>query len=239
MAVEAPTPHEPKVFPTTIWSHVRSARDGDAGKLQEILVRYRAPIVAFLRRKGVAADLCEDLAQEVLLRLSRREFLDRIDPALGRFRSLLVAVTRRVLSEELRRERALRRGGAARVVRAGDLGSTSLSLEHLRVREDPVFDQIWVRELVESALAALEADSKKRGLPLADAFRLKYVEGLSQEDVAARLGAPVANAKNHIYYGKLRFKEFLLASIKDYCATPQEYEDELRRLAPYLKASAT
>lgn len=226
MTVDTPTP---RVFPTTIWSHVRSARDGDSSKLQEILVRYRAPIVAFLRRKGVAADLCEDLAQEVLLRLSRRDFLDRIDPTLGRFRSLLVAVTRRVLSEELRRERAVRRGGRAR--RVGAEG-----IDRLRPREDPVFDQIWVRELVEAALAGLEADSRRRGLPLAEAFRLKYVDGLSQEEVAARLGAPVASAKNHVYYGKLRFKELLLSSIKDYCATPDEYEDELRRLAPYLRS---
>lgn len=233
-----PTPAEAKVFPTTLWTHVRKARDGDARQLQDLLVRYRGPIVAFIRRKGVEPHVAEDLGQEVLFRMSRREFLARIDPGLGRFRSLLVAVTRHVISEEFRRERAQRRGGGARILRAAELGSDSsaMAFDSLKARDDSDFDRIWVKELVEDALRRLEDDSKRRGLPLADAFRFKYLEGLSQEEVAERLKTTLFNAKNHVYYGKLRFKELLLASIKEYCATPEEFEDELRRLSPYLKS---
>ncbi len=220
-------------FPTTVWTHVRSAKDGDSSELSHILVRYRAPIVGFLRRKGVREDLAEDLAQEVLIRVSKRDFLHKIDPALGKFRTLLLSVTRHVLSEELKRERALRRGGAARRIDGAGV------IDQLRGKEDAVFDQLWVRELVEHALRGLDEDAKKRGLPLADAFRLKYLEGLSQEEVAARLNCTIFNAKNHVYYGKVKFKELLLAAIKDYCATPEEYEDELRRLAPYLGSAAS
>ena len=219
-------------FPTTVWTHVKSAKDGDSSQLSHILVRYRAPIVGFLRRKGVREDLAEDLAQEVLIRVSKRDFLRKVDPSLGKFRTLLLSVTRHVLSEELKRERAQRRGGDAKRVEGSGV------IDQLRGKEDAVFDQLWVRELVEFALRGLDEDAKKRGLPLADAFRLKYLEGLSQEEVAERLGCGIFNAKNHVYYGKLKFKELLLAAIKDYCATPEEYEDELRRLAPYL-GSAT
>lgn len=220
-------------FPTTVWTHVRSAKDGDSSQLSHILVRYRAPIVGFLRRKGVREDLAEDLAQEVLIRMSKRDFLRKIDPSLGKFRTLLLSVTRHVLSEELKRERALRRGGEAKRVDGSGV------VEQLKGKEDAVFDQLWVRELVEHALRGLDEDSKKRALPLADAFRFKYLEGLSQEEVAARLNCTIFNAKNHVYYGKLKFKELLLAAIKDYCATSEEYEDELRRLAPYLGSAAS
>jgi RNA polymerase sigma factor (sigma-70 family) len=220
-------------FPTTVWTHVKSAKDGDSSQLSHILVRYRAPIVGFLRRKGVREDLAEDLAQEVLIRVSKRDFLRKIDPALGKFRTLLLSVTRHVLSEELKRERAQRRGGDVKRVEGSDV------IDQLKGREGVVFDQLWVRELVEFALRGLDEDSKKRGLPLADAFRFKYLEGLSQEEVAERLGCGIFNAKNHIYYGKLRFKELLLTAIKDYCATPEEYEDELRRLSPYLGSTAS
>lgn len=220
-------------FPTTVWTQVRSARDGDSGKLTQILVRYRGPIVGFLKRKGVDPEQAEDLAQEVLLRVSKRDFLLKIDPALGKFRSLLLSVTRHVLSEELKKERAQRRGGDVRML-AGDA-----VFDQLGGKEDAVFDELWVRELVEGALRGLDEDAKKRGLPLAEAFRLKYLEGLSQEETAARLGCTLFNAKNHVYYGKLKFKELLLAAIKDYCATPEEYEDELRRLGPYLGSAAS
>jgi DNA-directed RNA polymerase specialized sigma24 family protein len=106
-----------------------------------------------------------------------------------------------------------------------------------QLREDPVFDQLWVKDLVDAALRELERHSKESALPLAEAFRLKYREGLTQEEVAEKLRCTVFNAKNWVYYGKLKFKEIVLTSIRDTCATAEEYEAELRRLAPYLKGS--
>ncbi len=223
-------------FPTTIWEDIRSARKGSSRELDLLLSRYRTPIVGFLRWKNVNVEEAEDLAQEVLLRVSQPEFLEKIDPAKGRFRSLLLAVTRNVLSEGQRRDHAERRGGGARVVHESDLaeGATPL-FEKTAASEDSMFDQLWVAELVSHALRELEEDAAARGSSEAAAFRLKYLEDLTQEEVAARLGCSVFNAKNHIYYGKLKFKQRLLAAIKAYCATPEEFELEVRRLAPYWK----
>ncbi len=225
-------------FPTTIWTQIRSARGGSSRHLHQILARYRGPVVAFVRRKGFREDQAEDMAQEVLLRLSRPGFFDKVDPVRGRFRSLVVAVTRHVVSEEFRRERAAKRGGGRRVIAASQMSDSTVELYRRgQLREDPVFDQLWVKDLVESALRELERTSKESALPLAEAFRLKYREGLSQEEVAERLGCTLFNAKNWIYYGKLKFKELVLSSIRDTCATAEEYEGELRRLSPWLKGS--
>jgi RNA polymerase sigma-70 factor (ECF subfamily) len=223
-------------FPTTIWEDISSARKGSSRELDLLLSRYRAPIVGFLRWKNVSPEECEDLAQEVLLRLSEPGFLQKIDPAKGKFRSLLLAVTRNVLSERWRHDRAARRGGGARVVRESDLddGATPL-IDRVAATEDTMFDQLWVGELVARALRELEEDDAAKGSSGAAAFRLKYLEGLTQEEVAARLGCTVFNAKNHIHSGKLKFKQRLLASIRAYCSTPEEFELEVRRLAPYWK----
>ena len=223
-------------FPTTIWEDISSARKGSSRELDLLLSRYRAPIVGFLRWKNVNVEEAEDLAQEVLLRVSQPGFLEKVDPAKGRFRSLLLAVTRHVLSEGRRRDQAERRGGGARIVHESDLseGATPL-IEKAASSEDTKFDELWVSELVARALRELEEDAAARGSSEAAAFRLKYLEDLTQEEVAARLGCTVFNAKNHIYYGKLRFKQRLLASIKAYCSTPEEFELEVRRLAPYWK----
>ncbi len=223
-------------FPTTIWEDIQSARSGGSRELDLLLSRYRSPVVGFLRWKNVPAEEAEDLAQEVLIRVSTPGFLEKIDAARGRFRSLLLAVTRNVLSEAQRRDHAERRGGGARVVHESDLadGATPL-FEKAAAAEDTMFDQLWVGELVARALRELEEDAVSRGSPEAAAFRLKYLEDLTQEEVAARLGCGVFNAKNHIYYGKLRFKQRLLAAIRAYCATPEEFEVEARRLAPHWK----
>lgn len=223
-------------FPTTIWEDISSARKGSSRELDLLLSRYRAPIVGFLRWKNVKAEEAEDLAQEVLIRVSQPGFLEKVDPAKGRFRSLLLAVTRNVLSEGQRRDHAARRGGGAHVIHESDLtdGVTPL-IDRAASNEDSMFDQLWVSELVARALRELEEDAASRGSSGAAAFRLKYLEDLSQEEVAARLGCSVFNAKNHIYYGKLKFKQLLLASIKAYCTTPEEFEIEVKRLAPYWK----
>jgi len=223
-------------FPTTIWEDIHSARKGSSRELDLLLARYRTPIVGFLRWKNVSAEEAEDLAQEVLIRISDPDFLEKVDPAKGRFRSLLLGVTRKVLSEAFRRDQAERRGGAAHIIHEADLadGATPL-FENVSANEDTMFDQLWVSELVARSLRELEDDSVQRGTSEAAAFRLKYLEGLTQEEVADRLGCTVFNAKNHIYYGKLKFKERLLASIRAYCSTPEEFELEVRRLAPYWK----
>src|SRR5438105_2586361 len=115
-------------FPTTIWEDISSARKGSSRELDLLLSRYRAPIVGFLRWKNVNIEEAEDLAQEVLIRVSHPGFLEKVDPAKGRFRSLLLAVTRNVLSEGKRRDHAERRGGGARIVHESDFsdGATPL-----------------------------------------------------------------------------------------------------------------
>jgi RNA polymerase sigma factor (sigma-70 family) len=225
-------------FPTTIWEDISSARKGDERELDHLLGRYRAPIVGFLRWKGCREHEAEDLAQEVLLRVSQPGFLQKVDPAKGRFRSLLLAVTRHVISEQARHENAERRGGGAHVLRESDMAETTANLYEkvaAPMPDDSVFDQLWVSELVSRALRGLEEDANARTTPFAAAFRLKYLEGLTQEEVASRLGCTVFNAKNYVYYGKLKFKQMLLASIKAYCTTPEEFEAEAKRLAPYWK----
>jgi len=223
-------------FPTTIWDDISSARKGSSRELDLLLARYRGPIIGFLRWKNVRTEEAEDLAQEVLIRISSPGFFEKVDPAKGRFRSLLLAVTRNVLSESLRRDHAERRGGAAQVLREGDLSEGAAPLhEKAAATEDSMFDQLWVSELVDRALRELEEDSAARGNSEGAAFRLKYLEDLTQEEVAVRLGCPVSSAKNHIYYGKLKFKQRLLSSIRSYCSTPEEFEIEVKRLAPYWK----
>jgi len=223
-------------FPTTIWDDISSARKGSSRELDLLLSRYRGPILGFLRWKSVKTEEAEDLAQEVLIRISAPGFFEKVDPAKGRFRSLLLAVTRNVLSETLRRDHAERRGGGAHVIHEGDLddGATPLH-EKAASAEDTKFDQLWVSELVDRSLRELEEDAAARGTSEAAAFRLKYLEDLTQDEVAVRLGCSVFNAKNYIYYGKLKFKQRLLTSIRAYCSTPEEFEIEVKRLAPYWK----
>lgn len=216
-------------FPTTIWEDIFSARNGSRSDVNLVLDRYRGPLLTFLQWKGYRPEEAEDLCQEVLLRMSRPEFLDRVDASRGKFRVLLRVVTRHVMSEEARRRRARKREAPGRRIPLEELDGAAAR------REDPDFDRIWVGGILEEALRDLYADSVGRGTRHAEAFRLHFVEGRTQEEVAGRLKCTPANAKNFIHYAKMKFKQLVLAGVRATCSTAEDFEEELERLSPWLK----
>ncbi len=64
-----------------------NARDA-AERLCEL---YWYPLYAFVRRRGHDPESARDLTQEFFARLLRKEFLQSVQPANGRFRAFLLA----------------------------------------------------------------------------------------------------------------------------------------------------
>ncbi len=216
-------------FPTTIWEDIWAAQRGKAGDLNSVLSRYRAPLLSFLKWKGFGDHDAEDLCQEVLVRVARPEFLEKIDASKGKFRVLLQVVTRHVVSEEIRRRKTARRGGGGRALRIEDVSAGAAR------KEDDVFDRMWIRQILEHALKGLYADSMARKTLHAEAFRLRFIEGKSQEEVAGHLNCSLANAKNHVHYARLKYKQLVLEAIRATCSSAEDFEEEIDRLSPYLK----
>tara|TARA_R110002072_G_scaffold103801_1_gene227712 strand:- start:421 stop:933 length:513 start_codon:yes stop_codon:yes gene_type:complete len=131
-------------FQTTLWARISAARGGERQAQNEFVTRYRAPLLSYLRLKRVPEP--EDMAQEVFLRVFAQDLLERVDPTRGRFRSYLLAITRNVLSEQQRKDHALKRGRDHTRV---------LLTDAVAVVEDPGFDACWCRDLLERALAVL------------------------------------------------------------------------------------
>jgi RNA polymerase sigma-70 factor (ECF subfamily) len=216
-------------FPTTIWEDIWAAQRGKEGDLNSVLSRYRAPILSFLKWKGFGDHEAEDLCQEVLMRVARPEFLEKIDASKGRFRVLLQAVTRNVILEEIRRRKTVRRGGTGKALRI------QKDTPEVERKEQDVFDRMWIRQILDHALKGLYADSMARKSRHAEAFRLHFIDGKSQEEVAERFGCSLANAKNHIHYARLKYKQLVLQAIRDTCSSAEEFEEEIERLSPFLK----
>jgi RNA polymerase sigma-70 factor (ECF subfamily) len=110
-------------FQSTLWTVIRGADRGEEASLREFTMKYRGPIVAYIARRGFLND-AEDLAQEVFLRLLQDRVLSKADPSRGRFRNLLLAVTRHVMAnfrdrESRRSEGAARSAPSARSTSAG------------------------------------------------------------------------------------------------------------------------
>lgn len=131
------------MFPNTIWDVVQAAGGRDPDALDQIASDYRAPVLAFIRSRGIAAELAEDLCHDVFVRLLAGNVLSKADPARGRFRSLLSTVTVRVIQDWSRRQRE---------VPCADLDPEAPA---------PDFDQAWVLHLTERGLGRLKEQSPR------------------------------------------------------------------------------
>lgn len=131
------------MFQTTVWEVVRAAGAQDPDAVTRIAEDYRAPILGFIRSRGIAGTQAEDLCHDVFVRLLAGGVLSKADANKGRFRTLLCTVTVRVIQDWSRRHRE---------VPCDDLDFAV---------PPPAFDRLWVLHLVERAFKQLKATSPR------------------------------------------------------------------------------
>ena len=201
-------------FQSTLWTLIRGAGQGDEAALRAFVGRYRDPVAAYCRRRGFAAD-ADDLAQEVLIRLLQDGVLRGADPARGRFRSLLLAVTKHVIGNHVERETAQKRG-AGRVEPLADRDLAAPA-------PDDDFDREWVAHLVRTALDRLAKERPQYH----DALRQFLLEGRTYAEIAKATGCAESDVKNRVFRGKGKLVAFLREAVKEYSESEKGYEEEL------------
>jgi RNA polymerase sigma factor (sigma-70 family) len=211
-------------FGSTIWSDIELAREGDKRAMNRLVGSYREPVVQFLRRSGLSQPDAEDLAQDVFIEFVEKEVLKKADPQLGRFRSLLIAVTKLVLSNHLRRQAALKRGGGAEI---GRIAADSQIKDAARPPKDQVFDQLWVMHLLRAALKQLEKDSERMGNQQAEIVRLSIFERATYTEISDQLRLEPGIVRNLLTRGKQRLLHLVRKEIANYAIPGSEYEGEL------------
>jgi RNA polymerase sigma factor (sigma-70 family) len=161
---------------------------------------YGSRIRGWCRRWGLQEADSEDVTQDVLLRLSQklREF--QYDPSRS-FRGWLRTMTQHALADFLaQRKRQCSGSGDDAVLE---------QLQSTQARED-LIDHL--KDQFDSEIVALaSARARARVEPQTwEAFRLMAYEGLSGDDVAARLGMNRAT----VFKAKSRILEFIREEIK-------------------------
>lgn len=134
-----------------------------------------------------------DLLQEVFLKIWNASEL--YDPVLGKVVSWIITITRRRC---LNRLRSGQRRAAAHLAAAGDQAVSPDSTED----SCAVLLRAETAQAVQSALEALPAEQ-------CAAIRLSFLSGLTHEETAQRLDAPLGTVKARIRRGLARLKEQL------------------------------
>ncbi len=152
--------------------------------------RYRAILFGLLMRILNNREEAEDVLQELFLQVWRRAA--DFDENRGRPFTWLVTMARSRGIDRLRalasRERVAVAGARDEAEAVSDAASDAFLSEQ--------------RGLVTSALAQLP-DEQKRPLMLA------YFDGLTQSEIAARLGAPLGTVKTRMRTGLMKLRELL------------------------------
>ena len=214
-------------FPTTFWGTMAERPDRAR---QELFTRYRTPVFNYILNQGYGESDADDLTQEVFLRISREEFLRKADRSKGKFRSLVLAVTRHVIWKE----RARRSRQKASSLGPDELEEMPSELPE-EVSEDQGFNTLWVQNLVRLALDRLMMEARPDGPRYYEALVLNQFQGLSYEDVARTLGARVSDVKNWIHYGKKKLKSHLIDHVRSYASGDAGLGEELEVVGHFLK----
>lgn len=225
-------------FESTFWTLIESAKRSSPTALDRLVSKYRPAVLAHARARGLDASAAEDAAQEVFIALVHERVLEKADRAKGRFRNLLIKVTRNIIRRMRERAGAQKRGGgqplisldAARGDSDFDLGSALESREN-----DRDFDRTWLKNLVELAMGRLKEEYREEGKIHYDLLAAFAYGEKSYQEIAAEAGRSEKDVKNLLYLARKRLVEMVHEEIASYCSTSEEYEEEIAYLSQFLR----
>lgn len=239
------------LFPPTAWTFIQKAqqlpREQYVSARNEFLGRYWRPVFCYLRARGYPAAEAEDLAQGFFERFLEQDALRRADPQRGRFRSYLLTVLIRYLSD---RRNPARLSGQERFER-------QLTPMSVLARDDerPVealggetpeaaFLRQWAVDLLRTVQDRLRQRCDDAGRPewyrvflarlgAADDGRRATRDGLARELRITPDQVRYAAEKTRLW-----FEELLHSEVRQHVDSDAEVLDEIRDLRTALGAGA-
>lgn len=163
---------------------------GDEGALARLYDAYRVILFGLLVRILNSREEAEDILQEVFLQVWRRA--GDFDEKRGRPFTWLVTLTR---------SRAIDR---LRLLAARQRLATAAERDQPEEASDAFSDTVksGQREIVRRALAELPEEQRHT-------LMLAYFEGLTQSEIASKLGAPLGTIKTRMRSGMIKLRTLL------------------------------
>ena len=244
----------PGAFATTRWSLIRSGAGLGSGDretreaLAELCQIYWRPIFFFIARRGYPPEDAEDLTQDFFVRILRGNWLQKADPARGRFRSLLLKSLQNFLNDAVDRSNSRKRGGHISFISwdvwiAETPSQLSLGWEaRSSWPAERLFDAAWAATMVQRALRRLCEECERKGRRQVFEMLSTYLsaerDDLSYATLARKLHVSGSLVRKLVYRMRQRFRMLLREEVRQTLEDPTEVDDELRHLCCTLAASS-
>jgi len=202
---------------------------------------YWPPLYTFLRRRGYSSADAQDMVQAFFAYLLDHDILSRADRERGRLRTFLLTSLQNFVLDEHGRTHALKRGGGRQIVSLDRaLPETEAAIFTSADWDDTKsFDTTWALMVAKRSWQQLRenvvAEGKAQWLD-----ELKpFVSGTgatppNQEEVAARLGVPIATFRTWISRSRQRYRDLLRTEVANTVSDPADVDEELRYLHQIL-----
>lgn len=230
-------------FHTTHWTVVLAARQETASAeeaLADLCSRYWYPLYAYIRRNGSTPYEAEDLTQEFFCRLLQYDWLAKVHPAGGKFRSFLLACLKNFLANERDKVLAQRRGGGRNPL---PLERDEAETRYLFEPADPstpelLFERQWVFELLQQTIRALReeyAATDRLGLfEDLQGFLPGGEEKAPRAEIAQKRGLSANALDVAIHRVRQRFGVLLRRRVAETVSSESEVDAEIRHLMSVL-----
>jgi RNA polymerase sigma-70 factor (ECF subfamily) len=182
----------------------RLSEGQDVNAWQEFYDRYGEVISGFARRRNLQPADCEDVAQDVLLALSKTMPGFRYDPSKGKFRSYLKTVTLHAIFK-----RKMQRQGEVDWPQIEEATRAASADEGIEEAWEAEWWQYHLRQAMRTVAAEFNSADRQ-------AFQRYAVEGRDVQETAAALEMSV----DQVYQAKSRIMRRLSALIE------QQIQDE-------------
>ena len=170
--------------------------------------------------------------------------LTRADRQKGKLRTFLLGSLQNFLANEYDRAQALKRGGGKQILSLDDENFAHAEAAVVAAPEMDAatrFDLDWAANVVKQAWKQLEQDFAADGRTQWLEEMRPFLAGGSaapppQDEVAARLGIPVATLRTSLMRLRQRYRETLRDEVARTVSDPAEVDDELQYLYRILTA---
>jgi RNA polymerase sigma-70 factor (ECF subfamily) len=188
---------QPETAPESDIDLLHAVARGDEAALARLYDRYRVILFGLLVRILNSREEAEDILQDVFIQVWRRA--KDFDEKRGRPFTWLVTLARSRAIDRLRllgaRQRLAASAERARVDQTSDALSDTIKVAQ--------------KETVHRALAQLP-DEQRHTLVLA------YFDGLTQSEIASKLGAPLGTVKTRMRSGMIKLRALLGAQLENF-----------------------
>lgn len=233
----------PGNFPATRWSLIVAARSVQPAERQRALeiltAAYWKPVYKYIRlRWNKDNEQAKDLTQDFFFHLLEKDFLARYDPQRARLRTFLRVCVDRLIANEDKAARRLKRGGEVQFL-ALDFESAEGELQHIEVASpdsiEDFFEREWVRSVFSLSLERLRLECEQRGKIMH--FRLLELydidEGgkeLTYEQVGRQFGLKTSDVTNYLAYARREFRRIVLEQLREMTGSEEEFRREASTL---------